>query len=272
MIERGVLTIAQNSSVDYVELAYVQCQSLRRTNPGLPYAIITDANTDSSIPCRIRQKFDKIVVLPSDLAADQDWKLMNESQMFDLTPFRETLKVEADLIFTANISHWWRALEYRDCVISQGCLDHKGRPATSRIYRSAFDANGLPDLYTGLMYWRRSIEAMELFRLVRNLQINWNDIRKELKQSGEIALDQHSSTDLVFALAAKILGPDRFTLPIDWFRMVHLKPGIMGLSGRELAWHQQVMHDSGPESFIIAGHLQINPVHYHDKSWRPEHV
>ena len=271
MQELGVVTIAQNSTVDYVRLAYHQCLSLRRTNPGLPYAVITDSETDKDISDLVRQEFDHVVVMNHDRAENQIWKLANESQLFHLTPFRETIKVESDLLFTANISHWWQALRYRNAVISKGCVDHLGRTATSRRNRQAFDANQLPDLYTGLMYWRRCVESQNLFSVVRNIQDNWDELKKEFVLVGELETLEYPSTDLAFAIAVKLLGEELYTLPVSWFRMAHMKPDICQLPTSS-AWHKQLVHDVNKQGMIIAGHQQRYPVHYHDKEWEPSHV
>lgn len=265
-MDLGVLTIAQNSSVDYVKLAYQQCRSLK-TCSDLPYAVVTDQRTKDDMPASALELFDHVVVISDDLAAMQDWKLNNECQLFKLTPFRETLKVEADLVFTGSIDHWWRALRYRNMVVSQGCVDHLGRSATDRSQRRAFDANTLPDVYTGLMYWRRSQEAFLLFNTVRALQDNWQEVRKELKSVGELERSTTPSTDLIFALAIRMLGPETYTLPIDWFRMVHMKPSVCSLPDPMVPCLDQLGWSINDQGMVIAGHQQRHPVHHHHKEF-----
>jgi hypothetical protein len=261
-MEKGVLTVAQNSQTDYVRLAYLQRQSLRRTNPDLSYAIVTDQETNRDISDNTRKEFDQVIVLQNDQAADQTWKQRNEGQLFWLTPFRETIKVEADLIFTSEIKHWWTGLRVRDVVVSQGCVDYRGNTGTSRAYRKLFDANGLPDLYTGLMYWRKSKTAQQFFGLVRELHSNWTEVSESLTRVGK---NDPGSNDVVFSLAAKIFGIEKVTAPLPYFRMAHLKPGINGL-GENFPWHQQLIHDY-ENDLIIAGYRQTVPVHYHEKDW-----
>lgn len=263
MIDKGVLTVAQNSDTDYIRLAYLQRQSLLKTNPGLPYAIVTDTVTNQDMSDNVRSFFDQVVVLSDDLALDQTWKQRNESQLFWITPFRETIKVEADLIFTGTINHWWNGLRVRDVVISQGCVDFRGKTATSRTYRKLFDANQLPDLYTGLMYWRRSKTAQQFFSTVRNIHDNWDEVKQCLIRVGK---DDPGSNDVVFSLAAKIVGEEKVTAPIPYFRMAHFKPSINGLN-ESFPWHQQLMHDYDDMNLIVAGQRQTYPVHYHDKGW-----
>ena len=261
MIEQGVLTVAQNTDVDYARLAYLQCLSLKLTNPGLPYAIVTDAGTQSTFTDAMRSAFDHIVILNHDQAWQDTWKQRNEGQLFDIAPFRETIKVEADLLFTGNISHWWPALRRRDMVISRGCVDYRGQTGASRRYRQLHDDNDLPDVYTGLMYWRRCPLAHQAFELVKQLHQHWDAVRQEL-----IMCQDPGSNDVVFSVMARIVGEHLVTLPWDAFRMVHLKPAINGWDEAQ-PWHDQVSFEINAPAITVSGYQQTHPVHYHEKSW-----
>jgi hypothetical protein len=263
--DRGVLCLAQNNGpVDYVRLAYLQCLSLKLTNPGIPYALVTDMKTSISITEKQRSLFDHVILLPQDLAHDQAWKQRNECQLFGSTPFRETIKVEADLLFTSSMDAWWRPLRNRDVVMSLGCVDYRGRTATIRSYRKVFDANCLPDVYTGLMYWRLSDTAKELFDVARQIYLSWDQVKQQLTMCPQ---REPGSTDLVFAIAASIIGPDLVTLHKDHaFRMAHFKADINGWKDT-LPWYQQCVADATAPRLCINGHQQQHPVHYHDKSW-----
>ena len=89
----GFLTIAQNNSTtDYLELAYRQATNIKQTQTLNQYAVIVDVATAELITDRHRKVFDHIIVLPQDHAAADEWKLANEWQVFNLTPFKETIK------------------------------------------------------------------------------------------------------------------------------------------------------------------------------------
>jgi hypothetical protein len=263
----GVLCIAQNNQdVDYVQLAYLQRLSLLVTNPTLPYALVTDQASADSITVQQRQAFDHVIVLQHDNAVDQVWKQRNEYQLFAYSPFRETIKVEADVLFTRNINHWWPALRKRDVVISWGCVDHKSRTASSRAYRKLFDLNNLPDVYSGLMYWRRSHLAHAFFETVQQIHLEWPMVQKNL-----VACVDPGSNDMVFALAVQLFGQENCTLPaLDFFRMAHLKPAHVG-SGA-VPWHQAYHVEVVPPQIRVNGHAQQHPVHYHEKNWCTENL
>ena len=98
-MSKGFLTIAQNTDVDYLELAYVQAMSIKLTMPGSKYAVLVDINTQAQVKDKHRAVFDYVIPFGTDFAQHDDWKFRNEWQAFHLTPFKETIKVESDLLF-----------------------------------------------------------------------------------------------------------------------------------------------------------------------------
>ena len=72
MIEKGVLCLAQNNSTtDYVRLAYLQRLSLALVDPDLPYALVTDKQSWDSTKQHMREAFDHVIMLDFDDAEDQ---------------------------------------------------------------------------------------------------------------------------------------------------------------------------------------------------------
>jgi len=186
----------------------------------------------------------------------------NDWQMFAISPYRETIKLEADMIAAGPIDHWWTLFELRDVVISQGCRTYRDEPARSRSYRKCFDSNNLPDLYNAITYWKLSHTAKEFFDLVRAIFENWEEFRKLLKFAEDSA-----STDVVYAIAAMIMGPERVTLPTGLGpTIVHMKRHINGLHGED--WTQELIWEKDP--FRINTIAQWGFVHYHQKEWRIE--
>ena len=186
----------------------------------------------------------------------------NDWQMFAVSPYRQTIKLEADMIAAGPVDHWWTLFELRDVMISQGCRTYRDEPARSRFYRKCFDANNLPDVYNAITYWRLSHTAKEFFDLVRAIFENWAEFRKLLKFAEDSA-----STDVVYAMAAQIMGPERVTLPAGLGpTMVHMKRHINGLHSED--WTQELIWESDP--FRINTIAQWGFVHYHRKEWTIE--
>jgi hypothetical protein len=201
--------------------------------------------------------FDIVRTLPSGNLGgfDNDWQVIRAS------PFRQTIKLEADMIAASPIDHWWTLFEHRDVVVSQGSRDFYDQPATSRRYRKLFDDNNLPDVYNAITYWRLSTTAQEFFEWVRRIFENWAQYRTLLKFP-----DDTATTDVVYAMAAQIMGPERVTLPPGVGpNIVHMKRYINPIHTddwtRELVWEHT---DPGVRINTVA---QWGMFHYHVKNW-----
>ena len=248
--EQGYVVVAVNTAtVDYVRCAAMLVQSLKTQHPDARVCLITDQPVEDSV-------FDYVHLLP----AVSDNAYANDAAVFQLTPFRETIKLEADMLIASPISHWWDLFRHRDVVISTGCRNWHGDVSTVRHYRQVFDQNHLPDVYNAITYWRLSETAKEFFDLVRDIFVNWKHVRTLIKFAPAVA-----DTDLVYAMAAQIMGEQRVTMPFATYpQIVHMKQHHAGTTDR---WTHELTWEHDP--------LRINTVaqwgafHYHIKEWRP---
>ena len=183
----------------------------------------------------------------------------NDWQVFAASPYRQTIKLEADMIAASPIDHWWTLLEKRDVVVSQGARTFYDQPATSRYYRKIFDANHLPDVYNAITYWRLSKTAKEFFNLVRQIFEQWDSYKKILKFPDDIP-----TTDVVYAMAAVIMGVENITLPAGLGpTIVHMKRHINHIQTDN--WTKELVWENDP--FRINTVAQWGLVHYHIKEW-----
>ncbi len=264
---RGFITFAQNTEqVDYLKLAYVQCMNVKLTQNNSKFAVIVDKSTKDRITDEHRNTFDYIVELPYDEnEQNSSWKLGNEYQVFSLTPFKETVKLESDLLFTRSIEHWWSAFRLRDVFLSTGCKNYRQEISNNRSYRKFFDDNELPDVYNGLMYFRYSQLASEFFLTAREIYKNWEYIKTHLLKN---CREDKPSTDVLYALTAKVVGSDRCTVPsMNFVNFVHMKNQINQFGGDNQAWTEIVMHERDCDMIRINNLNQYDPVHYFDKNY-----
>jgi hypothetical protein len=267
--QQGFLTIAQNNSTtDYLRMAYTQALSVKLTMPNSKYAVLVDDATFDLIEDKHKQVFDYIIKLPVDEAVDQEWKLNNEWQVFALSPFKETIKLESDLLFTRSIDHWWAIFRLRNIVLSLGCKDYQGNTATSRRYRQVFDDNELPDIYTGLMYFRYSQEAYTFFEIAAACFKHWDSIVPQLKKYSE----HQPTTDLVYAIVCQHLGIENYTLPgCDFINFTHMKNSINQWP-EATPWSKLVISEVDAPMIRINGINQYHPFHYQDKEWLTDDI
>lgn len=267
--QQGFVTFAQNTdTVDYLKLAYVQAMNVKLTQKINRYAVIVDKKTAALITDQHRQVFDYVIELTDDYLTDSA-RFANEWQVFQLTPFKETVKLESDLLFTRSIDHWWDAFRLRDVVLSSGCKNYLDEKSNVRRYRRFFDDNELPDVYNGLMYFRYSQHAALFFSKAREVFENWQDIKEyALKNCRE----DTPSTDVLYAITAQLTNPELSTLPsADFINFVHMKPGIQEMSDAS-PWYESLIGERDADMIRINNLNQYSPVHYFDKEYVTDEI
>lgn len=251
--EQGYIIPAWNvGDTDYVECARRLAKSLLEHNPDARICLLTN-QTDAADPGLFA--YTHVV---ENIDTDNPWA--NDWLVFKNTPFRETIKLEADMLIASNINHWWTMFRHRDVVVSTGCRTWQGNLSTARNYRKCFDANNLPDVYNAITYWRLSETAQEFFNLVKNIFLNWQEFKKILKYP-----ESTPSTDLVYAIAAQIIGSEKVTMPFASYpQIVHMKRHHA--STQTNRWTHELTWEMDP--------LRINTVaqwgafHYNIKEWK----
>ena len=249
LAERGYLIPAIDSeSIDYLSCAQQLARSIRQWHSDANIAVITVKRCSDPV-------FDHVIPLPN---GDQGG-FANDWQCFAASPYRQTIKLEADMVIASPIDHWWTMLQHRDLVISTGARDFYDQPAVSRYYRKVFDANHLPNVYNAITYWRVSRTAQEFFQLVRNIFENWTEYKTVLKFP-----DDEPTTDLVYAIAAQIIGPELITMPFASYpQIVHMKRHMIATHTSN--WTQELVWENNPLRFNTVA--QWGAVHYHQKDW-----
>ena len=255
--ERGYLVLAQNNNTtDYVACARALAKSLRCVEPDAKICLLTD-DINHADPV-----FDIVKTFPmGDLAQDSDWKLYNDWQCFYASPFRQTIKIEADMMIPCNISHWFDICSARDLVVTMGARTYQNLPAVSRFYRKVFDANNLPDVYNAITYWRLSPGAQEFFDTVREIFDQWQTVMALLKYG----TDQTLNTDLAYAIALTVLGQEKYTLPGTVPGLIHMKSRINHLQQEE--WTKELVWELTEHGLRIGTIEPLWPVHYHVKDF-----
>jgi hypothetical protein len=227
-------------------------RSIRQFHPDASISVMTLDRCSDPV-------FDHVIPLPHGDVGDGTNHQCNDWQVFFATPYRETVKLEADMMIASSIDHWWTLFRHRDVVISTGCKTWQGQPSTARHYRKAFDANNLPDVYNAITYWRLSQTARDFFVLVRDIFANWAEFKKLIRFP-----EDQPSTDLVYAMAADIIGREKVTMPFTTYpKITHMKPAHAGT--KTANWTNELVWENNP--LRIQTLAQWGAFHYHIKDW-----
>lgn len=268
-MSRGYLILAQNTKRDdYVKLAYALALSIKNTQ-STEFKVAL-ATTEDNIPEKYMDVFDYVIDVPwTDQAVFSKWKIENKWKYYYMTPFDETIVLDADMLFPADISHWWDILSKKDVWITDAPRTFKGEVITSTRYRPAFVTNELPNVYTAFMYFKKTELSAQLFKMTELIFENW-------ERFFYVYLDEtrpkHLSGDVAYALAIKILGIENecFGNSKNIPSFVHMKSFVQNIDEKYLTedWTQHFptyFADDG--TFKIGNYEQTLPFHYQQKSW-----
>lgn len=231
--EQGYIIPAFNvGNTDYVDCARALAKTLLLHNPLARICLLTnDPHAADTTLFAYTHTVDNV---------NTENPFANDYLVFKNTPFRETIKLEADMLIASSIDHWWSMFRHRDLVVSTGCRNWRGEVSLARNYRTVFDDNNLPDVYNAITYWRLSETAKEFFELVRDIFAHWDQFKTLLKFPPDVP-----DTDLVYAVAAHIMGPERVTLPFATYpKIAHMKRHIAGTQTED--WTQELVWESDP--------------------------
>jgi hypothetical protein len=242
-MSRGFVIMAQGD--DYIKCATALEASIKRVMPQANVSIIT---TD---------------MLPyGDQAPNTNWKLQNDWQVYEASPYDETIKLESDMYIPRNIDHWWDVLSQKDIVVSSSIRNFKQELSDNRTYRRFIDDNKLPDAYNAITYFKKSDTAKQFFDIVRNVFENWDDYKATLKCNPQ----ELATTDWAYSIACHIMGIENTMLPtFTEMSMVHMKQYINGTATEN--WTDTFIYECLPDQIRVQTVPQQYPFHYHIKNF-----
>lgn len=264
-LDKGYFTFAQNTpTVDYLNIAYLQGLSIKATQGINKYAIAVDKATNELITDEQEEVFDHIIVMAEDEAIDDDWKLANEWKAWYLTPFKETVKLDSDILFTRNIDHWWKIMQQKDVCCTSKIRTFEGEISTVDTFRKLHKINNLPNLYSGFTYFRYTKFSKDFFDNVRFVFQNWPLFRDAILK--ECRHDK-ANTDEAYAIAAMLTGEeDCYNAASDIPTFVHMKGPIQGWPN--IDWTQYVYAQLDASANLTVGfNRQMYPFHYVNKDF-----
>jgi len=256
-----LIVAAKNKEVDYNKLAYSLALSIKNTQKyGYNNVCLVTDDVESVQDFKSPWVFDKIVGWKEEKGWD------GRSFMDQLSPFDYTVCLDADMLFTRDISHWIDYfVENIDLYVPSKSYTYRGEVVTGDFYRKAFVKNDLPNLYSFFTFFRKDSRLVnEFFTLGRYI------IKNPVEFSNTFFPDfkpKILGTDEAFGLAAKILDiSDQISFPLEFPKIVHMKPMIQNWPWPADCWSDHVGFYFNKENKIkIGNHYQSDIIHYVEK-------
>jgi hypothetical protein len=269
-MSKGIVVLAQNNKkTNYVLQACLLAMSLRVTNPDTKISIITN----NRVPVEYKSLFDKVIKIPwTDAAKTSDWKVENRWKIYHATPYKETMVLDTDMLVLQDIESWWNFLSNYDLFFTSNVKTYRGETVTNDHYRKTFTANELPNLYSGLYYFKKSSKAHEFFVWLELVVNNWELFYSKYARE---CYNKWLSVDVSAAIVAKILDNDREITnaksKIPTF--THMKPKIQGWKENVESWQDAVSaYITDDCKLKIGNYNQQGIFHYTEDSFVDENI
>ena len=219
-MSKGIIIFAQNNEyVNYAEQACA-CAGYARKNLSLFDEICLITNTETLKPNKklINKYFDKVIVSdsfqPDNIRLFKDtthiteyasFKNMGRSEVYDLSPYDETLVIDADYFIMNDIlDQVWDS--ENDVMINCKYRDVSGRHKENIEYLDNFS---IPMYWATVFYFKKSDFAENLFTLISHIKYNYKYYYYLYNCSGNLFRN-----DFAFSMALHILnGSVAFDVP-----------------------------------------------------------
>ena len=270
-MSKGFLVLAQNTdSINYVRQAYALALSIKLTQSNINNISII---TNDSVPDQYRTMFDQIIPIPwGDAAESSRFKVENRWKIYHATPYDETVVLDTDMLVLDDLTQFWSTFENYDVYYTGKVLDYRNKIISNDYYRKAFTANKLPDIYSGLHYFKKSDFAKEFYSWVELITNNWELFYGQFVKEH---YPERASMDITAALAARIMDAEfKITnYKHDPVTFTHMKSRIQGWAEPSDSWMQSVAVYFDSDCNLKIGNFQQRGVfHYTEKDFLTDKI
>lgn len=258
-MSRGIVVLAQNTEkVNYVDQACLLAMSLKVHNPNTKISLVTNDKVEKE------NLFDKIIPIPfGDHAEHSDWKVENRWKLYHASPYDKTIVMDTDMLVLQNIDVWWDFLENYEIYFTNKVLTYRGTPSDTKFYRKTFIDSNLPNLFSGLHYFKKCEFAQDFYAWLELVVNNWQTFYEQ--QLMPQSRPQHVSIDVCASIVAKILDcEDEITNSISSLpTFVHMKSHCQDWKEVENNWLDKVgFYISKNCEIKIGNFIQNGVLHY----------
>lgn len=263
-MSKGFLILTRNTpTVNYMEQAYALALSIKASQLTVRNVSLV---TDDEVPEHYKAVFDHIIPIENGtentrFQADARWRL------FHVTPYEETMVLDADMLLLNDISYWWKYAERFELLFCSKIINYSLEPVpVDTIYRKAFVNNKLSNPYFGLHYFKKRAVALEFYKQLKFVVRNWRACCEHFAPNN---YQSTASMDLASAIAIKLLAiQDDVFDELNPMVFTHMKPAIQGWYPVPALWKSVLSYNlNNNGELLVANIKQPGLFHYVEKDF-----
>jgi hypothetical protein len=271
LMSKGFLIFAENSKLcNYVEQAYALALSIKNTQSTVSSVSIV---TNEVVPKGYQQVFDHVISIPwMSKTVETTYKAEHRWKLFHITPYDETIVLDADMLFLDDVSDWWEYCSNHDLRFCSKIKNYKREIVLKDVvHRRAFIDNNLTSPYFALHYFKKSDRALEFYKALEFISNNWEWCYTKF---APISYQNWLSMDLASAIAIEMTG--FYDVVIDQtcpLEFVHMKPGIQDWLSPSVSWQDAVPYVLNSQGELIVGNIRQSKLfHYVEKNFMSKKI
>lgn len=259
LADNKIYLVNYDGKINYIEQACLLAMSLQ-VHTTTPISIVTN----DIVPTEYQSLFDQIIPIPfNDAAKLSEWKIENRWKLYHASPYDETIVMDTDMIVLQNIDSWWKFLSNYEMFFTSKVLTYRGEISNTSYYRKTFIDNNLPNLFSGLHYFKKCAFALEFYQWLELVVDHWETFYEQ--HLLPTSRPKHMSIDVCAAIVARILDcEEKITNKITKFpSFTHMKPYCQGWQEVHTSWQDQVgVYICKDGSLKIGNYIQSDILHY----------
>jgi len=203
--------------------------------------------------------------LYEDITKKSEWhkntftsNLLNMWQIYWMSPYDETIVLDADMLFLNDYSYWWNYLSKFDLLFPDTIINYKQEIIKHDQYDKILTEHNTRPAYEKMFYFKKGQFAQEFFTMLEQILKNYRSISLEIFPNKRPTLLR---TSHIFPACIKMLGIEDVVYDKNnVFKYVDMK--LSCLNANTTKWDEDLYYWGDVTNFYIENFNQYYPLHY----------
>ena len=184
--------------------------------------------------------------------------LLNMWQIYWMSPYDETIVLDADMLFLNDYSYWWNYLSKFDMLFPNTIINYKQEIIKHDQYDKILTEHNTRPAYEKMFYFKKGQFAQEFFTMLEQILKNYRSISLEMFPNTR---PQTLRACHVFPTCIKMLGIEDVVYDKNnVFKYIDMR--LSCLNANVTKWDEDLKHWGDYKEFYIENFKQYYPLHY----------
>jgi len=193
-----------------------------------------------------------------DATYGEKHKIHNFWQTYWISPYDETIVLDADMLFLNDYSYWWGYLTKFDLLFPNTIINYKQETIKHKQYDRVLTENNIRPAYEKMFYFKKGLVAQEFFTIMEQVIKNFKKFSFDYFPNKR---PTSLRTSHVFPACIKMLGIEDIVYDKnDVFKYIDMKVSCLNAPVKK--WDEDLYYWGDMTNFYIENFNQYYPLHY----------